>query len=241
MKGIGFKFNDKHSYNDFGLILDSKEILDPAKVKIKVSVPYMNGSYDFSTIGSGGDPVFGERQIQVILGFPTGSKEELHSMYTLVLEWLKDTGRQKLIFDDIFNWYFIAEVEAVSKFEEMYRMGKLTVSFAAQPFKYNVDMFGDDIWDTFNFLTDYTQYDNTFDIDAFEKDVLLDIYNNGRSICPIINSSVDGMKLIFNGVQYDMVQGDNKFWNLKLGNGKNTLKFSGANGTIKIIFRSEIL
>jgi hypothetical protein len=49
------------------------------------------------------------------------------------------------------------------------------------------------------------------------------------------------MKLTFNNVKYDMVKGDNKFWNLKLCNGKNVLRFDGANGTIKIIFRSEIL
>lgn len=241
MKGVGFKFDSRHSYNDFGLVLDSKQIADPQKSKIKISVPYMNGTYDFSTIGSGGEQVFGERDVQVILGMPTGSKEELQIVYSQILEWLKDTGRQQLIFDDMYTYYFEAEVETVSKFEEMYRMGKITIMFTAQPFRHSIDYMGDDIWDDFCFLTDYTQYSNVFDITEDGPGNTVIMYNNGRPVVPEIDVDVDGMRLNFKSKTYYLIKGSNKFYDLKLENGENIFHFYNAIGKVKIIFRCEVL
>ncbi|QXE20454.1 distal tail protein Dit [Clostridium sp. 001] len=232
----GFIFNGKHSFKDFNVWLQEKKIQPPAKTKIKESVPFMNGTYDFSTVGSNGDQVYGERKIQVKLGLRTKSKEELYIVYQLILEWLEDTGRQELMFDNIPGFYFIAEVEDTPEFEETIKMGTLTISFTAQPFKVSTSYMGDDIWDTFCFLTDYTQYTNEF---AINGENAVTMYNNGRSITPVINCSSD-MTLVYNGKTYNLTKGDNKPWGLKLQNGRNDLLFSGS-GTAKILFRWEVL
>jgi len=188
-------FNGKHSYKDFNVWLQEKKIQPPAKVKIKKTIPFMNGTYDFSTVGSDGDQVYGERKIQVKIGLPTKSKEELYIVYQLLLEWLEDTGRQELMFDNIPGFYFIAEVEEAPEFEETIRMGNLTINFIAQPFKVSTSYMGDDIWDTFCFLTDYTQYTNEFTING---STTVTMYNNGRPITPTINCS-SAMTLTCNG------------------------------------------
>ncbi|WP_052263170.1 distal tail protein Dit [Clostridium tyrobutyricum] len=235
----GFIFNGKHSYKDFNVWLQEKKIQPPAKVKIKETIPFMNGTYDFSSVGSNGEPVYGERQIQVKLGLRTRNKKELYTVYQLILQWLEDTGRQELLFDNIPGFYFTAEVESAPSFEEALMLGNLIITFTAQPFKISTSYMGDDIWDTFNFLTDYTQYTNTFEITNPFTTVIM--YNNGRSVTPVINCS-SPMTLRVNGEdkEYNLNAGDNKVWGLKLKNGKNELIFAG-NGTAKILFRWEVL
>ncbi len=231
----GFKFNNKHSYSDYKLLLEKKTILPPAKKKIKIDIPFMNGSYDFSTVATNGEAVFEERKIEVLFGFKASSKEQLYIIYSKISAWLFDTGRQQLIFDDIPDYYFIAEVEGVSDFEETLRIGKMKVVFIAQPFKIGINLEGSDIWDTFNFEEDVVQ-DTEFNV---TESPTINIINVGRPITPIINVNAS-MSLIFNSKTYNLAIGDNKFYDLKLANGDNNITINGT-GTIKFIFRKEVL
>ncbi|WP_097025426.1 distal tail protein Dit [Clostridium peptidivorans] len=231
----GFTFNDKHNYKDFGLVLESKQILPPSKQKIKINVPFMSGTYDFSVIGSDGEQIFEERQIQVVLGLATRSKEKLHVLYSQILEWLQDIGRRKLVFDDICDYYFEAEVENASSFEEMCRFGKIAVTFICQPFKIGVDYEGEKLWDSFNFDVDVLQ-DTGFDV-AGNKTV--NIINVGRAVCPVINADAS-MSVVFNSKVYNLAIGDNKFYDLKLQPGENNFIINGT-GHTKFIFRKQVL
>ena len=49
MKGQ-FKFNEKKSFDDFGLNIVSVTINLPSINEYKASVPYCNGEYDFSNL-----------------------------------------------------------------------------------------------------------------------------------------------------------------------------------------------
>lgn len=231
----GFKFNNKHSYNDFKLILENKKILPPSKKKIKESVPFMNGSYDFSTVGSNGEIVFNERQIDISFAVVGKSKEQIYAFYTDVLEWLADTGKQQLIFDDIVDYYFIAEVEGVTDFEEVIRFGKFKVSFIVEPFKIGVDYEGIKLWDSFNFESDALQ-DTEFSIVGSRA---INIVNVGRIVCPVINVN-SNMTIIFNSKTYSLTTGDNKFYDFKLANGSNSITINGT-GTVKFIYRKEVI
>ncbi|MBE6067771.1 MAG: phage tail protein [Clostridium lundense] len=231
----GFKFNDKHSYNDHRLLLEKKTILPPGKKKIKLDVPYMNGTYDFSTVATNGETVFEERKIEVLVGFVARSKEQLYVLYSSILEWLTDTGRQKLIFDDICDYYFMAEIEGVTDFEEVISLGKLKVTFTAQPFKVGVNLEGSDIWDTFNFEEDVVQ-DTEFDVEGTKS---VTIINVGRPVTPVINTS-SPMTIAINNKNYNLNAGDNKIYGLKLHPGENVINISGT-GHIKFIFRKERL
>ena len=46
----GILKGNKHSYYDFGLIMIDRKIEIPTKNKIKIQVPFMNGSYDLSKL-----------------------------------------------------------------------------------------------------------------------------------------------------------------------------------------------
>jgi predicted phage tail component-like protein len=235
----GITFNGKHSLKDMGLYAESKTINAPSKKKITDSVPFMHGLYDFSTVGSNGEQVYDTRTITVTLRIIAYSMEELHTVYSQALEWLMDAGKQKLQFDFMPDFYFMAEVQDAPDWDKFLKYGLLTVDFMCDPFKYSNSYMGDDIWDTFNFLTDYMQYTNGFEIKEPFTTVVM--YNNGRFITPVINCS-SSMTLRVNGEdkEYKLNAGDNKVWGLKLKNGKNELIFAGS-GTVKILFRWESL
>lgn len=230
----GVTFNGKHN-KDFNIAMERKSIQSPSKKKIKDSVPFMNGSYDFSTIGSNGEITYNEREIAVTFGLPANNKEQLQVLYSKILEWLVDTGKQQLIFDDIKDYYFMAEVEDVTSFEQTMEFGKLEVKFVANPFKYSIYYIGNDIWDTFNFEEDRVQ-DVSFDI---VSNATISLYNPGRSTKPVINCS-SNMTITKGGITYNLNTGDNKPYGFFLNSGENSLIING-NGTINFTFRKESL
>lgn len=227
----GITFNNKHSYHDFGFYVESKSIQSPSKKKIKVEVPGMNGYYDFSTIASAGEIVYNNREITVKFGIPSKSKSILYIQYSDILAWLLDVGKSKLIFDDIKDYYFNAEVESTNTLEEVIRFGKLEVKFIAEPFKTSIDNVGADIWDSFNFEEDIVQT-NEFDVVTMST---VSIYNAGRAVTPIINSSTI-MSIIISGKTYNLLTGDNNILGLKLSSGYNDITINGT-GHIKILFK----
>ena len=230
----GFTFNNKHN-NDVGVVMHSKLIQPPSKKKIKESVPFMNGSYDFSTVGTNGEQTFSERDITIIIGLPAETKEQLQVLYSTTLEWLQDVGKQQLKFDVIPDYYFMAEVEEASSFDEVMEFGTLTVKFTADPFKMGVDYVGDDVWDTFNFEEDITQ-SNEFTING--SDTIL-LYNPRRPVNPIIYCST-AMIITKDGLTYNLAAGNNKIYGFRLNSLNNTIIVTGT-GTIKFIFRKESL
>lgn len=230
----GFSFNNKHNH-DMKVIMHNKSIQHPAKKKIKESVPFMNGSYDFSTVGSNGEITYDTRTITIVIGIPMSTKDNLQTAYSKILMWLVDVGKSRLIFDDSKDYFYLAEVESVSTFEEVQSFGKLTATFVADPFKTSINNVGDDIWDTFNFEEDVVQ---NLDIDVVGSE-FISVYNAGRSILPNIVVSAD-MTLNLNDINYNLVTGDNMFYNLKLLNGENAIVINGT-GNIKIIFKKKAL
>ena len=231
----GLTFNLKHSYTDFGLIMNSKKISSPSKKKIKVDVPFMNSSYDFSTVGSNGEIVYNQRSIDVNFTLLANSKNELHSNLSIVLEWLQDTPQCQLIFDDISYYYFLAEVEDSIEINEEHNLAEIVIKFIAEPFKTSINYANNDIWDTFNFEEDMMQ-DDEFDVVATKT---ISIYNPGRLITPTINCSAN-MSIILGGKTFILVVGDNKIYDLKLQNGANSIVINGT-GHIKFIYRKVVL
>lgn len=230
----GVTFNGKHN-NDIGVVMHSKDIQSPPKKKTKETVPFMNGSYDFSTIGSNGEIVYSEREITITFGLPAETKEQLEILYSKTLEWLVDAGKQKLIFDVMKDYYFLAEVEETTSLKQTMEFGELEVSFVADPFKYSVDYIGANIWDTFNFEEDYLQ-DSGFDIVGSQT---ITLNNPGRTVRPIINCS-SPMTMIQNGRSFNLVTGDNQVYGFYLRNLANVLTING-NGRINFTFRKESL
>ena len=233
MKGI--TFNSKHSYADYNLIMNYKIISTPSKKKIKDSAPGMNSVYDFSTIASNGELIYNQRTIKVGFTLVSYNKTKLHSDLTKIVEWLQDIPQTQLIFDDIKSYYYVAEIEDDIEIKESGHIAEIEVVFIAEPFKTSINLVNSDIWDTFNFEEDVVQ-DMSFNVVGTKT---VSVYNAGRIITPIINSSA-AMTVTMGGKTYNLGIGDNKIYGLKLQNGYNSIVINGT-GLVRFLFRKVVL
>lgn len=225
--------NNKGSYKDFGITIKSKSIGNPQKKKIKEEVPFMNGTYDFSSIY--GEQAYTERELTYVFNIIGLDKIQLNMRKIQVIEWLMEGGKSPLYDNTIPGFYFLAECEDVS-FSEKGRVGELTVKFIAYPFKIANKHEGNDIWDDFNFELDYAQ-ETKFAIEGTSN---VSLYNLGAiKVTPEVACS-SFMNVIKDGISYTFKPGVIKDWQFTLSKGRNDLNISGK-GSIEFIFRKEVL
>lgn len=231
---LGIKKDNKHSYNDFGIKILSRSISIPSKRKIKDTVPFMNGSYDFSLLY--GEQTYDEREITYTFSLPKKDKVKLNMLKIKIIEWLYD-GIQSKIYDDQFpNFHFLAECTDIDYDESFYNYAQLTATFIAYPFKISTLQDGHDIWDEFNFELDMIQ-DTKFDVIGSKS---ITLYNN--SIIGIYPTVIcdNNFEVIKNGITYSFTLGEVKSFNFKLDKGENNLLLKG-NGAIEFKWSKEVL
>ena len=231
----GITFNGRHSFNDMGYkILSNREIKSPSKIKVKRSVPYMNGSYDFSNLYGGN--CFTDRVLEYTFLLKATSNKNLEAVRMDCENWLMGTNEQTKLIDDNMNlYYYLAECENI-EFEDMGLVGKLTATFNAYPFRLYGWVEGNDLWDRFNFELDVSQ-EVKFDIEG-SKDIVL--YNQGAThVKPTIIAS-SNMEIVKDDITYSIEKGKTNDWQFVLGVGENHLTVKGT-GTIEFEFRKEVL
>lgn len=230
----GIRFNNLHSYDDLDLLVLEKNITTPTKAKVKESVPFMNGTYDFSNLYGGN--CFSERTLEFTFKVKHNNRIGLEFMRTKIENWLMGTNTQvKLIEDDLPGYYYLAECEAID-FEDFNRFGKLKATFAAYPFKIGESYEGNNLWDDFNFELDVLQ-DTKFTISGTNN---VNIYNSSAiDIEPVIVAS-SNFEIIKDNKKFIVEVGESKDYRFKLSKGNNNLTIKG-NGSIEFRFRKEVL
>lgn len=230
---LGITKGNKHSYNDFGVTIKSKKIGNPKKNKIKESVPFMHGSYDFSLLY--GEQSYSERELKYVFNIISTTKQSLNLKKIRLQNWLLEGGQQKIYDDTIPGYYFLAECTDTD-FSENGNIGELTATFTAYPFKICEKEEGNLLWDEFNFELDILQ-DNKFEVNG-TKNVTL--YNVGaKESIPMIICSND-MDIIKNGTTYKLKAGQSKDYRFSLDIGENKLTINGT-GTIEVKFIKELI
>jgi predicted phage tail component-like protein len=196
----------------------------------------MNSFYDFSTVASNGEQIYGQRTIEIKFYFKGSSRGELRSKFSDALKWMKDVGQTPLLFDETPDIFFLAEDEQTPQYKEVSNtLAEVTVAFICEPFKMGVQNQGNMEWDTFNFLEDALQ-DVEFDVTGSKT---VSIYNPGRVIVPAINCNAQ-MTATVGTYTANLISGDNKDYSFKLQNGDNSITINGT-GHIKFTFRKEML
>jgi len=228
-------FNSKGCFSDFGATLNFFKSQPPIQKVVIDDVPGMNGMLDFSTVASGGEIVFTQRIIHCSIQYFSVNKGLMMVKYGQLLEWLL-SGKNILIFTGEPDMQYMARVETIPTFDVFCVNGGILVfDFTADPFKYGINLEGNDIWDLFNFETDYVQ-DIEFDVVGTQT---VSIYNSGRIISPTINCNAT-MTAIINGYTTSLINGDNNDWLFKLQPGANTIIINGT-GHISFNFRKTSL
>ena len=132
----GVLFDEKHSYSDFGLVLNSKDISLPEPKTYIIDVPCADGSLDLSTALTGGDIKYKNRTIKLDFTVlkPWNQLEILRSTIANHLH-----GKvMKVIFDADFDSYYTGRCR-ITSFNSSSVPATLTIEIDAEPYKYNVE------------------------------------------------------------------------------------------------------
>lgn len=236
MKLNGITFADKHSFDDFGLWIKSKSIGNPTKRKNKVSVPFMNGTYDFSNLY--GDASYDERTLEYTFEIIEHSKELCNLKKIQVLNWLHSKNTRSVLIDDtILGYYFLAECTD-TKVEEDGCIYKIVATFTAYPFKIQKWYAGEDLWDEFNFESDYS-FNTSFEI---KNSLRITLYNTSvHKIKPIVICSAPMSVLDVNSLTvYKFLEGESSNYKFLLDVGVNRFLIKG-NGSISFRYKNEVV
>ena len=231
----GISYNNKHSFNDLGLtVLNTRVIETPSKIKITETVPFMNGSYDFSNLY--GSNCYTERQLEYEFLIKARNSTELEFKRMQVDQWLLSSNtKTPLIDDNLPGYYYKAECISTD-FEDLVKIGKLKATFTAYPFKVGEAYEGNNLWDSFNFELDVLQ-DTKFTV----NDVLdVSIYNHSSIDIEHVVVASSQFEVIKDNISYLFEAGESKNYRFKFKPGVNNLTLKG-NGTIEFKFRKEVL
>ena len=230
---IGVKFNDKHSYDDFGLIL-RKKVISPPEVQTKyINVPQCDGKLDI-TESLTGLVKYDNRQIEIQFVF-----QDQNNMYwprfSEVENYLHGK-KMRIVFDDDLDNFYIGRLK-VDKVNTNETLGELNIIADCEPYKYDIQS-SDELW-----LWD------PFDFEDGIINEFIDVPINGTETITLLAKrqvtyptiAVDSpMTVEFDGIQYNLLVGENKMYDILLPEGANQLIFTG-NGTITIRYRGGSL
>lgn len=131
MRG-GFSVDGVHTLHDLGYELKSKSISPPAKKSVRVTVPYMNGSYDFSDVY--GDLYFEDRELSYLFDI-IGDPVEVDIDVSRLIDWAASIQESDIHDDDRPDYHYRgsftgAEVER----DDSGELATVTLTFTVYPF-----------------------------------------------------------------------------------------------------------
>lgn len=231
----GALIGNKHTYNDFGLLLKKKPKISPAKVKLlEVDVPGADGILDLSTSLNGYE-VYYNRTITFEFNIKFMRKDLYYRVYSQISNYLQ--GRKfRIILDDDIGFYWYGRT-SIDDFESSYRIGTLKMTADVEPYKMEVSSTSEDwLWDPFDFEQGIIR--EYFDLEV-NGELEVTVIGSRKPTIPTIKVSAD-MTLEFDGEQYPLEEGTNKVINVELMDNEYTLKFIGT-GEVTIDYRGGSL
>lgn len=129
-----YKYKNIHS-TDFKLVSKSlnRPILPIMRINT-IEIPGVHGSYDF------GNNTYGNRQISMLITYVGKDYNELRLRAREIAAWLTSKRYEPLIFDDEPDKFYLARIYNQVDFENLWRLGRTTVTFDCQPFAYSVEL-----------------------------------------------------------------------------------------------------
>ena len=228
------KFNNKSS-EDFKLGIVKVRLGTPKPNLITEKVPHCNGTFDFSTIATGGLKTYSDRIISVDFNYVSDGQEDLYNKFSEITSWLLAAPKGILTFNYIGGNY-TGQCTQISNLNSFVNYGSFTAQFTCNPFL-DCGAASAYIWDTFSFITGIASI-NIYKVNTGET---IEIQNEGVGVNPTINTDV-AISISINKKIYNLNIGDNKIFGLNLVNGENKIKIIKAeNASICFNYRKEMI
>lgn len=219
-----------HTYDDFGLILESTELTYPEAKRETIDVPGRDGVIDL-TGRLAGEVRFYNRTLTLNLVDLADRKH--YSAYASLLASFLYGKELKIILDKDKSYYYRGRI-VIGSFEPFGKTDSsgITVECDVEPFKYAIESTAERWkWDPFNFYTGVIT--NYADI-RVNGQATITIDAGDKSLSPTFICSTS-MVLQLRGDTFPLTSGRNYNNEIILKPGKNTLTFIG-NGTVTIDF-----
>lgn len=207
----GVQFGNKHTFDDWDLVLTGKSIGLPTPKESSVDVEGADGSIDTSEVLAG-EIKFNNRQLQFEFTMTT-DYEGYNELVTEIANYLH--GRKlKIILDEDDNYYYYGRCQ-INQWGSDKRIGKIVISCDCEPYKYALRK---------------SVVTATINGKTYVK-----VIGKRMTVTPIIEVSQD-MTIIVDGKSNNLYANkENEILDLFIKEGVNTLVFDG-NGEVKISF-----
>lgn len=230
-----FEFNGKKLYDDYNFILTHVDVEYPELNRVTQTVPYFNGTYDFTNLY--GPATWGERIITVRVKHKDTilRRDRLHAVYDVLTWWLLNQQNSKLKFEYI-RGLFTGRVTYMSSKDAFIALGYIEIQFTCHPFREFEDYEGNTYWDPFCFEEDIIQ-DTKFDVNG-TKDITIYNLSTTNVIPKVICSS--NMSVTKENVTYNFNVGESEDYRFMLNPHENKFTITG-NGTIEFLFKRMVI
>lgn len=233
-------FGDKNSWADWYLIPASRPVFNPPTPKTKyVDIPGANWHLDMSTVLTG-DITYGPREgsLEFIVDngqYSAYKAETWAELYSAIMDYLHGKLTKAILEDDP-GFYYEGRF-SINQWRSDQHNSKITIDYTVSPFKYErFSSLEDWTWDEFNFESGIIREYKDLRVN---KELELIIVGRRMTVVPTFKVKSDdgkGMKVVFNGVTYNLPDGDSRVINIQTVEGENTLLFKG-NGSVSIDYR----
>lgn len=228
----GITFNDKHTFNDWGLYLVEKEISLPNIKKNIIDIPGADGVLDLTEIF--GEVNYENRQGSFEFVYVKNIKH-FQDILSKITNYIHGKN-MKIILDIDKNFYYLGRAE-VNQGKTDKRIGKIGITIDVQPYKYELYSSTEEWqWDTFSFNNGIIR--NYKDIVVHgRKDII--IPGRKKNVIPIFISSSQ-FNIYFNEKYYEIPPGTIQILDIVFVEGDNYITILG-DGEISIDYRGGSL
>lgn len=226
----GITFDDKHTYKDFGLSCVSVDVGMPPVKKKRIDLKGADGVLDLTNIF--GRTLFNNRKLTFKFDHEEKNYRVWASHLSAVANFLHGRSR-KVILDNDPNYYYEGRI-TVKGTKSNKPFSLLTVEIDAAPYKRELRDAKDYCWnwDTFSFLDGVIR--EYYDL-IVDGSYVLTMIGSEMPVTPVFLCS-SAMLLEFDGNTYELEAGENKIYEIVIGEGAYNLTFTG-NGIVSVSYR----
>jgi len=227
----GVLFGNKHSYNDWGLLLKERPKVSPPTVKaVYIDVPGANGSLDLTEEMSQ-DVKYEDREIECKFEV-LEQRRKWHEIYSNIQDYVHGQN-MKIILDEDPTYYYEGRCR-VDNWESSKVTSTIVIKAKVAPYKNErFSSLEPWLWDDFNFETGIIRDYKDLVVDG-SYELIID--GSRKPVIPTFIVSESSLKVKFKGNEYTLPLGTSRILNITITEGENILEFIGK-GIVSVDYR----
>ena len=229
------QFGDFNS-KDAGWYLQSRDAPTPDKKEIVEQIPYLQGVLDFSDVL--GEVFFDRREITYEFKLPNKDYPDRKVAERFIKSSMATKSESQLFDTHDRRYYWLGKVKSIKVTDVPLKKHLIaTIVFICYPFAFHVDNYFDDVWDTFDFENDFSNW-TKWQING--QNEIFFINGGDTSVSPKVICSNDITLIDKKGKTYKFKSGENNDFVLSIKPGINSFTAKG-NGSISLRFNAEVM